>query len=134
MKHLVISYSPLGGGLLTGKYGMKKKPKKGRLLDNKNYVKRYAAREYYEITDRFLAHAKDKGVHPASLAVAWVMTHPGITAPIIGARSLEQLEPSLAALKVKMTPEWRAQISALGIQPPVATDRLEEQTGGGIFK
>ncbi len=58
------------------------------------------------------------------------MAHPAITAPIIGARNVEQLQQSLAALDVKMTPEWRAEISALSIEPPPATDRLEERLGG----
>jgi aryl-alcohol dehydrogenase-like predicted oxidoreductase len=125
----VISYSPLGGGLLTGKYGVDRKPTSGRLVENPMYVKRYAPDEYYEIADRFTAHAKERGVHPVSLAVAWVMSHPALTAPIIGARNLEQLEPSLGALDVEMTPEWRAEISHLSIDPPPATDRLETQTG-----
>ena len=52
--------------------------------------------EYLEVAERFVAHAQARGVHPATLAVAWVMAHPAITAPIIGARNLEQLEASLA--------------------------------------
>lgn len=123
----VISYSPLGGGLLTGKYGSQHKPDQGRLVQNPNYVKRYSLPEYYDVTDHFIAHAKEKGIKPATLAVAWVMAHPAITAPIIGARNLAQLQDSLAALDVTMTPEWRAEISALSIEPPPATDRLEEK-------
>jgi aryl-alcohol dehydrogenase-like predicted oxidoreductase len=125
----VISYSPLGGGLLTGKYGVTRRPESGRLVENSLYQKRYGDPMYYEIAERFVAHAKERGVHPASLAVAWVMSHPALTAPIIGARNLEQLEPSLAALEVAMTPEWRAEISALSIEPPPATDRNEEKAG-----
>ena len=53
------------------------------------------------------------------------MSHPAITAPLIGARNLEQLEPSLAATEVKMTPKWRDEISALSITPPPATDKSE---------
>ena len=68
-------------------------------------------------------------MHPATLAVAWVAGHPAITAPIIGARNLAQLEASLAALDVDMTPEWRAEISSLSYDPPVATDRSEEKGG-----
>ncbi|PIX42324.1 MAG: aldo/keto reductase, partial [Armatimonadetes bacterium CG_4_8_14_3_um_filter_66_20] len=64
-------------------------------------------------------------VHPVSLAVAWVMSHPAVTAPIIGARSVEQLEASLQAVEVPMTPEWREEISALSPEPPPATDRSE---------
>lgn len=123
----VISYSPLGGGLLTGKYGSRHKPDQGRLVQSSNYIKRYSLPEYYDVADRFIAHAKDRGVNPATLAVAWVMAHPAITAPIIGARNLEQLQDSLAARDIRMTPEWRAEISALSIEPPPATDRLEEK-------
>lgn len=121
----VISFGPLGGGLLTGKYGTKRKPEQGRLVQNTQYSKRYSLPEYYEVTDRFITYTKEKGVKPATLAVAWVMAHPAITAPIIGARNLLQLEDSLAALEVRMTPEWRAEISALSIEPAPATDRLE---------
>jgi aryl-alcohol dehydrogenase-like predicted oxidoreductase len=123
----VISYSPLGGGLLTGKYGAQRKPDQGRLVQNPLYARRYSLPEYYDVTDHFIAHAKRKGVKPATLAVAWVMSHPAITAPIVGARNLEQLQDSLAALDAGMTPEWRAEVSALSIEPPPATDRLEEK-------
>jgi aryl-alcohol dehydrogenase-like predicted oxidoreductase len=53
------------------------------------------------------------------------MSHPAITAPIIGARSVEQLNDSLAALDIRMTPELRAEISALSPEPPPPTDRSE---------
>lgn len=122
----VISYSPLGGGLLSGKYGVNKRPEQGRLIDQANYTKRYEEQVYYETADRFIQYASEHNVHPATLAVAWTMSHPGITAPIIGARNLEQLEPSLAALKVNMTQERRREISALTITPAPATDRSEE--------
>jgi aryl-alcohol dehydrogenase-like predicted oxidoreductase len=54
------------------------------------------------------------------------MSNPAVTAPIIGARNLEQLESSLAAIDIPMTPEWREEISALSPAPAPATDRLEE--------
>ena len=119
----VISYSPLGGGLLTGKYGGERRPKRGRIVELSMYTERYGNPVYHNVTDRFVAHAKERGTHPASLAVAWVMSHPGITAPIVGARNLDQLEASLGALDISMTPEWRAEISALSVEPPSATDR-----------
>jgi aryl-alcohol dehydrogenase-like predicted oxidoreductase len=125
----VTPYSPLGGGLLTGKYGVGQRPESGRLVENEMYMKRYSLEQYYETAERFAAHAQERGLHPATLAVAWVMSHPGVTAPIIGARNVEQLEASLAAAEVKMTDEWRAEISALSVEPPPATDRLEEKSG-----
>jgi aryl-alcohol dehydrogenase-like predicted oxidoreductase len=80
------------------------------------------------VAEDFATFAHQRGYHPASLAVAWVAGHPGITAPIVGARNLEQLEGSLGALDIAMTPELRAEISALSIEPPPATDRNEEKT------
>lgn len=123
----VIPYSPLGGGLLTGKYTTSSKPEQGRLVTNANYVKRYGDQMYYDTAERFSDYAKQKGIHPATLAVAWVRNHPGVTAPIIGARSLEQLEPSLAAADLNMDAEWRREIGDLSYTPPPATDRTEEQ-------
>ncbi|MBN1642905.1 MAG: aldo/keto reductase [Anaerolineae bacterium] len=125
----VISYSPLGAGLLTGKYGVDRRPASGRLVENDMYVRRYAPDAYYEAADRFVAHAEARGVSPVSLAVAWVMSHPALTAPIIGARNLTQLEGSLGALEIEMTPEWRNELSLLSETPPPATDRLEVQSG-----
>ncbi len=91
-EHLgVISYSPLGGGLLTGKYGVNKRPEQGRLVEDQRYTARYGDEMNFVVADRFTPYAAQHGMHPATLAVAWVMSHPAITAPIIGARNLEQL-------------------------------------------
>jgi aryl-alcohol dehydrogenase-like predicted oxidoreductase len=123
----VIPYNPLGGGLLTGKYSSKSRPDVGRLVENAMYSKRYGEAAYYDIAERFASYAESKGVHPATLAVAWVGTHPGVTAPIIGARNTGQLEASLAATSFEMTPEMRTEIAALSPEPPPATDRSEER-------
>lgn len=125
----VIPYSPLGGGLLTGKYSGEK-PKQGRLVEKQNYAQRYGDPGYFETAERFASYAREKGVDPATLAVAWVASHPAVTAPIIGARNLEQLEPSLAAAEFEMSPEMRAEIGALSPEPPPATDRTEERRKG----
>jgi aryl-alcohol dehydrogenase-like predicted oxidoreductase len=123
----VITYSRLGGGLLSGKYGSSRRPASGRLMENQMYQTRYGDAGYYDVAERFTAFARERDLEPASLAVAWVASHPAVTAPIIGARNLEQLEGSLKALDIDMT-ELRAQISALAPEPPPATDRNEERT------
>ncbi len=126
----VFSYSPLGGGLLSGKYTRSQKPENGRLRENRLYAARYGEQpEYFEAAERFNQFAAQRGFHPAALAVAWVMSHPAVTAPIVGARSLAQLESSLDALNIPMTPELRGEISALTPEPPLATDREEERRG-----
>lgn len=123
----VITYSPVGGGLLSGKYAPGVRPNSGRLISNKEYAVRYGEDWIYETAAAFTALAKDKGVHPVSLAVAWVAAHPDVSCPIIGARNLEQLDPSLDSVDIDMTPELRAEISALSRTPAPATDRREEQ-------
>jgi aryl-alcohol dehydrogenase-like predicted oxidoreductase len=119
----VIPYSPAAAGLLSGKYSGQAS---GRLKTNKMYEARYGEPWVFEVAEKFAAFCKQKGLHPVSTAVAWVGAHPAITAPIIGARNLDQLKDSLGAAKVEMTPALRAEITALSRTPPPATDRLEE--------
>jgi aryl-alcohol dehydrogenase-like predicted oxidoreductase len=123
----VITYGPVGGGLLSGKYGPGAKPDVGRLIANKEYAARYGEAWYYDVAGRFTQFCRERDLHPVSTAVAWAAAHPAVTCPIIGARSLEQLRPSLDAPAIAMTPELRDAISALSRTPPLATDRLEEQ-------
>ncbi len=123
----VIPYSPLGGGLLTGKYATDARPDRGRLVEDARYQKRYGDDEHYKIAERLSAAADERGVHPVTLAVAWVGSHPAVTAPIIGARDVEQLEPSLAAADFEMSAELRAELSALTPPVPLAHDRSEER-------
>ena len=120
----VIPYSPGAAGLLSGKYLGQAT---GRLKTNKMYEARYGEAWTFDVAEKFVAFCKQQGLHPVSAAIAWVGSHPGVTAPIIGARNLDQLKDSLAAVKVNMTPELRAEIADLSPTPPPATDRLEEQ-------
>ena len=124
----VLTYSPLGGGLLTGKYGRDREPDEGRLVENKMYQSRYGADVHYEVAERFSQFARENGYNPVSLAVAWVAKHPAVTAPIIGARTLDQLEGSLGALDIDMTPDLYDAIGDLAPTPPPATDRVEERS------
>ncbi|OGD13499.1 MAG: aldo/keto reductase [Candidatus Aminicenantes bacterium RBG_16_66_30] len=125
----VFPYGPLGGGLLSGKYGVGRRPGSGRLLTNKVYGARYKDSLNFEVADRFTAFARERGFDPAALAVAWAASHPAVTAPIIGARDTAQLASLLGAEAIPMTPDLRAEISALSPDPAPATDRNEERTG-----
>ena len=120
----VIPYSPAAAGLLSGKYFGQAS---GRLKTNKMYEARYGEEWAFETAEKYVALCQRKGLHPVSAAIAWVGAHPAITAPIIGARNLDQLKDSLASVNVDMTPELRAEIADLSRTPPPATDRLEEQ-------
>ena len=119
----VCPYSPLGGGLLTGKY---QSGGTGRLSEDHRYAARYAPDWMSQTAADLLAVARDVGVSPATLAVAWAARHPGVYGPIISARSAEQLVPSLDALSFEMDDALYARLSALSPTPPPATDRIEE--------
>src|SRR5689334_511716 len=120
----VIPYSPAGAGLLSGKYLGQAT---GRLKTNKMYEARYGDAWMFDVAEEYVAFCKERGLHPVSTAIAWVGTHPAVTAPIVGARNVDQLKDSLAAVKVDMTPSLRAELADLSRTPPPATDRLEEQ-------
>jgi aryl-alcohol dehydrogenase-like predicted oxidoreductase len=124
----VIPYSPGAAGLLSGKYLGQAS---GRLKTNKMYEARYGEAWAFEVAEKYVAFCRERGLHPVSTAIAWVGAHPAVTAPIIGARNVEQLRDSLAAVTVDMTPSLRAEIAALSRTPPPATDRLEEQKATG---
>lgn len=119
----VLSYSPLGGGLLTGKYGQ---GAAGRLTEDHRYEKRYAPGWMHEAAAELARIAAELDVPAPALAVAWAAHHPGISAPIISASRPEQLAASLAATEIEMTPQLYARLSALAPAPAPATDRLEE--------
>ena len=70
--------------------------------------------------------AGETDLSPATLAVAWVMSHPLGAVPIVSARSTDQLAPSLAAAGLTLSPDLRARLDALFPAPPPATDRSEE--------
>ena len=119
----VCPYSPLGGGLLTGKYAS---GGTGRLTSSDIYATRYGCEWMHEAVARLVQIAEEVGVAPATLAVAWVARHAGIWGPIVSARSTEQLAPSLAAIDLEIDDALHSRLSALSPAPPPATDRLEE--------
>jgi aryl-alcohol dehydrogenase-like predicted oxidoreductase len=121
---LPVTYSPLGGGLLTGKYSVK--DAQGRLATDERYAARYDVdwmhKTAVDLSD--LAGARD--VHPATLAAAWVAKHSTAPSPILSARNLAQLKPSLAATSFEMNNALYAEVTALSQTPAPATDRLDE--------
>ena len=123
----VFSYSPLAGGLLTGKYLDPEGLSEGRFDSNTMYQKRYQAQVNAEVVGAYTNFCKQQGLDPVSTAIAWVAAHEGVTAPIIGARNLAQLKPALDAAQEAMSEELRQEISNLSLAPALATDREEER-------
>lgn len=119
----ICAYSPLGGGLLTGKYAA---GAGGRLNDSEMYAKRYGPAWMHDAAAGLAQLAQARGVPAATLAVAWLRRHAPQVHPILSARSAEQLEPSLAGLTYALDDATYQAITALAPAPPPATDRIEE--------
>lgn len=111
----VVAWSPLGGGLLTGKYRQGEKGRReglgGRVFQDENSAQRSA------ILDTLIAVAKDADVTPSEIAIAWVAAKGSI--PIIGPRTLAQLENNLGATKVTLSREQIARLDEVSATPPV---------------
>ena len=128
----VIAYNPLGGGLLTGKYAQVNRSETDRLDTLPTYRNRYGDAWMHESASRFAEFARAEGFTPASLAVAWVASHPAVTAPILGARNVAQIEDALQAAEIRMTPELYDRIASITPTPPPATDRTEMVKPKGV--
>ena len=110
----VITYNPLAGGMLTGKYRRgETMPVGSRLKAFEEYHDRYFTAEALDIVERFVEAAMQRGVTPAQLALAWVLGEPRVTCPILGARNLDQFNDSIQGLGIALTPEERAAIPAV---------------------
>jgi len=116
----IVAWSPLGGGMLTGKYRQGEKERLegfgGRVFQPENSAHRTA------ILDTLIAVAKDAGVTPAEVAIAWVAAKGSL--PIIGPRTLAQLENNLAAAKVMLSPEQIARLDEASAIPAVFPYRM----------
>jgi len=112
----LIPWAPLCGGLLTGKYTRGDQSAAGRWHGGKDNFGRPATPAAFDVIEGLVALAKEKGCTPSQLALAWNAAQPGITAPIIGPRTLEQLLDNLGAVDVAVTNEDRARLDALS--PP----------------
>jgi 1-deoxyxylulose-5-phosphate synthase len=97
----VIPYNPLAGGLLSGKHSRTEGPTSGSRFTlgtaARNYQERYWHDREFDTVEKLQPLADEAGVSLVTLAVAWVLANPAITAPIIGASRPDQLEANLAA-------------------------------------
>ena len=113
----VTPWSPLKGGLLTGKYGRNRQPKgEGRHVPG---VSKSLTDRNYGIIEAAEAVAAELGTGVAQVALAWVLAQPGVTSPILGARTPSQLEANLQALALDLPTEHWARLEAASMPTPV---------------
>lgn len=110
----LIPWSPLAGGFLTGKYQRgEDRLKDARLSEDNEWANRHFIDRAFDVLEAVQALAAEKGCNAGQFALAWCAQQPGITSPIIGPRTMPQLDDNLGALDVKITDEDRARIDAL---------------------
>lgn len=112
----IIPWSPLAGGFLTGKYNRDQKPPEGSRYDEHSAREDMFSEQAFAVLDVVRELAAAKGCTPSQLALAWVVQQPGVASPIIGPRTMEQLEDNLGALQVTITDEDRASLDK--VAPP----------------
>jgi len=106
-------FSPLAGGWLTGKYKSDEPfPTRSRMTMRPEPYQQLLDDRIFDGLDKLRAHAAERGTDMASLALAWVMSHPLVTAPILGPRKPEHLEPAKKAMEIKLMDEERDKIAA----------------------
>lgn len=108
----LLAYSPLGMGLLTGKYRHGAKPEGSRMAVFERFT-RYNGKETLEATEQYLQLADEHGLNPTHMALAFVNTRPFVLSNIIGATSMDQLKMNIDSLDVTLTKDVLKGIEAI---------------------
>jgi aryl-alcohol dehydrogenase-like predicted oxidoreductase len=121
----LVAYSPLGRGFLAGRFSSRDEIEEG---DFRRYGPRFSEENFernFALTERVRELAAEKGVTPAQLALAWVLSRGEHIVPIPGTKRRSYLEDNLAAAEVRLSPEESERIAAA--VPAAAGDRYDEQ-------
>ncbi|GAB1538605.1 NADP(H)-dependent aldo-keto reductase [Scytonema sp. NUACC21] len=114
----LLAYSPLGFGLLSGKYVHSKKPENTRLTLFENFGQRYLKPNVSEAVAAYVEIAQSHNLKPAQLAIAFVLSRWFTTSTIIGATTLEQLKENIDSLNVVLDKEILAELNAVHTRYP----------------
>jgi len=111
----LLVWSPLSGGLLTGKYKREGNNEKGRLNDFP--FEPFHKERAFDVLDVLFPMAEQKGFSVAQLALAWLLHQPVVSSIIIGATKMAQLQDNLKAIEVKFTPEELKKLDTISQLP-----------------
>ncbi|MFT4891597.1 MAG: aryl-alcohol dehydrogenase-like predicted oxidoreductase [Halobacteriales archaeon] len=101
----ICPWSPLGQGFLTGKYERDGEVPEDSTAATERFRENYLTEENFDVLDVVHEVADEVDATPATVALAWLQHHPQVTAPLIGARTVEQLDENLGAAEVELTDE-----------------------------
>jgi aryl-alcohol dehydrogenase-like predicted oxidoreductase len=108
----VCPWSPLGQGFLTGKYSREAGlTGESRAAESSRFADRYLTAANFDAHEVLDAVADEVGATPAQTALAWLLARDGVTAPIVGARTVDQLHENLAAASVELSPDQRERLT-----------------------
>jgi aryl-alcohol dehydrogenase-like predicted oxidoreductase len=131
----VLPWGPLGAGFLSGRYRRGEAPPAGSRIaeaqgDYEEAYERRAVEHNFQVVDVAAEIAAAHGATIPQVALAWLLGIEGVTAPVLGARTLEQLEELLPAADLRLSDDERAQLEAPAPPPPLYPQRmLREQVG-----
>jgi aryl-alcohol dehydrogenase (NADP+) len=115
----LIPYSPLGRGFLSGKYKRGKEPSGSRYEKDPFMRATYFRDEDFDVVERLEEVAKEKGVKPTQLALAWLLSKPEVTSPIVGPVQVSQLDELVAAVDVTLTPDEKKRLEEPYVPRPI---------------
>lgn len=137
----VLPWSPLGGGVLTGKYSRENLTGKGTAgMNSREAINRATGRlseRSLAIADQVKIQAEETGATAAQIALAWTLRDPAVTAPVLGVRTMQQLEDNLAALAIEFDDAQIAKLDevssvALGFPHDMLASPMQKQMFGGV--
>jgi aryl-alcohol dehydrogenase-like predicted oxidoreductase len=129
----ILVWSPLAGGLLSGKYRRDRDASEGRHLSGWDEPPVRDSDKLYDTVEVLVEIADGHGVSAAQVALAWLLGRPGVTSVVIGARTEEQLADNLAAAELRLSDEERRRLDEVSVPPLIypfwhqaktASDRL----------
>ncbi|MEJ7631947.1 MAG: aldo/keto reductase [Rubrobacteraceae bacterium] len=129
----ILVWSPLAGGLLSGKYRRDKDAEEGRHVEGWDEPPVHDPDKLYDIIDVLVEIADGRGVSAAQVSLAWLLGRPGVASVIVGARTEEQLEDNLKAADLELSEDERRRLDEVSAPPLIyphwhqlktASDRL----------
>src|SRR5215204_3606430 len=113
----ILVWSPLAGGLLSGKYRRDRDASEGRHVEGWAEPPVYYTDKLYDTIEVLVEIADDHGVSAAQVSLAWLLGRPGVASVIVGARTEEQLADNLAAADLRLSEEERARLDEVSAPP-----------------
>lgn len=130
----ILPWSPLAGGLLTGKYRRDEPPPEGSRYQRFAHWSHRFVDGFYRVAEGLERMAAAKGCTMAQFALAWTMRQPGVTSPILGPRTLEQLRDNLGALDVEVSAEDCRRVDELAPPGTMLSPFYEADFGPNRFR